>query len=186
MKKLFIGSLATTLLVSGAIGLHAYAQEDNGKLENKQLASISKSPITEQEAIVIAQKQVDGEVTRIKLDSDDGRYEYEVDLQNDDGEYDIKIDATTGKVLEQEWDAFDNKAVAKTSANQTLITQKEAIAIAKKQVNGEVTEIELDKDDNRYEYEIELRTNKGEADITIDASTGKVLELDLDDDGYDD
>lgn len=189
MKKLFIGSLATTLLISGAVGIHAYAQEDDGKLESKQFSSITNSLISEKEAITIANKQVNGEVIKIELDSDDGRYEYDLDLRNTKGDYDITIDATTGKVLELDLDDNnddDKKDFAKATSTKTLISEKEAIAIAKKQVNGEVTEIELDEDDNRYEYEIELRTKKGEADITIDATTGNVLELDFDDNGDDD
>nr|WP_311315727.1 PepSY domain-containing protein [Cytobacillus firmus] len=30
-------------------------------------------------------------------------------------------------------------------------------------------------------YEIELKTNKGEADVDIDAESGKVLKVELDD-----
>ncbi|MFJ5771858.1 PepSY domain-containing protein [Psychrobacillus sp. NPDC093180] len=187
MKKLFIGSLATTLLVSGAIGMNAYAKGNDSKLESTQIPSATKSIISEKEAITIAKNQVDGDVVKIELDSDDGRFEYELDLRNADGEHDITIDASTGKVIELDLDDdhYDN-ARATSASIKSLISEKEAIAIAKKQVNGEVTEIKLDEDDNRYEYEIELRTNKGEADVTIDASTGTVLELDLDDDGYDD
>jgi uncharacterized membrane protein YkoI len=62
-----------------------------------------------------------------------------------------------------------------------LISEKEAIVIAKKNITGEVVEIELDEDDGRYEYEMELKTSNGEADITIDANSGKVVELENDD-----
>ncbi|TQR16538.1 PepSY domain-containing protein [Psychrobacillus soli] len=187
MKKIIIGSLATTLLVSGAIGIHAYAQEDDGKLESKQLTGITKTLISEKEAIAIAKKQVNGDVIKIELDEDDNRYEYELDIRTAKEDYDITIDATTGKVLEQKldddrYDGDDRKALTKSPSGKSLITKNEAIAIAKKQVNGDVIEIELDEDDNRYEYEMELRTKNGEADITIDATTGEVLELDLDDD----
>ncbi|MFJ7974011.1 PepSY domain-containing protein [Psychrobacillus sp. NPDC096389] len=182
MKKFIIGSLATTLLISGAVGIHAYAQENDGKLVSKPLDDVTKTFISEKEAIAIAKKQVNGEVIKIELDSDDGRYEYDLDLRDDKGYYDITIDATTGKVLELDLDDDDDKDYVKATSTKSLITEKEAIAIAKKQVDGKVTEIELDEDDNRFEYEIEIRTNKGEADITIDATTGEVLELDIDND----
>ncbi|MFJ8066659.1 PepSY domain-containing protein [Psychrobacillus sp. NPDC096426] len=91
----------------------------------------------------------------------------------------------TNNLLNEKQSYHINKTVAQSTSTKPFITEKEAIAIAKKQVNGEVIEVELDEDDNRYEYEIEIRTKKAEAEITIDATTGKVLEIDLDDDNDD-
>ena len=48
-------------------------------------------------------------------------------------------------------------------------------------VNGKVVEIEKDEDDGLIKYDVELKTDRGEADVEIDASTGKVLEVELDD-----
>ena len=44
-----------------------------------------------------------------------------------------------------------------------------------------MVEIELDEDDGLLKYEVELRTDRGEAEVEIDALTGNVLEVELDD-----
>ena len=44
-----------------------------------------------------------------------------------------------------------------------------------------MVEIELDEDDGFFQYDVELRTDRGEAEVEIDAITGNVLEVELDD-----
>lgn len=83
-------------------------------------------------------------------------------------------------------DDKNDEALVQAISAKFLITEKKAIAIAKKQINGDVKSIELDSDDGTYEYEIKLQTKKGEAEITINASTGEVLELEFDDNNEDD
>ena len=65
--------------------------------------------------------------------------------------------------------------------SKNIISQADAIATAEKAVNGKVVEIEKDEDDGLIKYEVELKTDRGEADVEIEASTGKVLEVKLDD-----
>lgn len=67
-----------------------------------------------------------------------------------------------------------------------LISEEQAIEIAEEAVNGTVTEVELDEDDNQYVYELELNTSQGEAEVEVDAVTGEVLEKEYDDDDNDD
>ena len=40
-----------------------------------------------------------------------------------------------------------------------------------------MVEIEKDEDDGLIKYEVELNTDRGEAEVEIDASTGKVLDV---------
>ena len=42
-------------------------------------------------------------------------------------------------------------------------------------------EIDKDEDDGIIKYELELNTDRGEAEVEIDASTGKVLDVEWDD-----
>ena len=70
-----------------------------------------------------------------------------------------------------------------------LITREEAIKIAEAEVDGKAYSFEKDEDDGRIEYEIELKTDRGEAEVEMDAASGKILEVDyddLDDDEYED
>ncbi|WP_404457528.1 PepSY domain-containing protein [Oceanobacillus kapialis] len=68
-----------------------------------------------------------------------------------------------------------------------LMSEKEIIAIAKKKFDGDVRSVEIDEDDGRTVYEIELsKGNKTEADFEIDAITGEILEMNIDTDNDDD
>lgn len=87
----------------------------------------------------------------------------------------------------------ENKVVkeepkSKPKAKKTTITEQEAIDIALKQFSGSIKELDLDKDDGQLIYDIEVESSRGEAEIEIDAYTGKVLvvDIDLEDDDNDD
>lgn len=72
----------------------------------------------------------------------------------------------------------------KPNNQATVIDINQAVAIAKSQFNGKVIEAELDKDDGRLIYEIEMENGQEEAEFEIDAYTGEILviEIDRDDD----
>lgn len=183
MKKIIIGTLATTLLISGAIGMSAYAQDDDIKVSSVQ----SKQLIGMKKAKEVALKKANGVVESVELKTKNNKTFYEVDIDaNKNKEYEVKIDAYTAKVLSvkesTDDDDDDNDRIV---SSKSIITEEQAIAIAKKQVSGEIIKLKLDSDDGRYEYELELRTKKGKFEITIDASTGKILEQEFDDDDND-
>ena len=94
----------------------------------------------------------------------------------------LHIDAYSGEIYTIDRDNDDdNNHSHNGQNNQNIISQADAIAIAEKAVNGKVVEIEKDEDDGLIKYEVELKTDRGEAEVEIDASTGKVLEVELDD-----
>ncbi|OZU89170.1 hypothetical protein CIL03_09185 [Virgibacillus indicus] len=74
----------------------------------------------------------------------------------------------------------------KESAKIAVIGESKAKRIALSQFSGKVEEIELDKDDGRLIYEVEIENGNREAEIDIDAYTGAVLVLDIDTDDDDD
>lgn len=75
------------------------------------------------------------------------------------------------------------KEPVKKPEKKTVIDRETAINIALQEFPGEVTDFELDEEDGRLIYEIEIESNKGEAEFEIDAYTGEiiVIEIDLDD-----
>lgn len=187
MKKLVIGSLAAALVISGGIGINALADDDNLNLSKTQ----SEKLIGIEKAKEVALKEAKGTIESVELEKNNGNTFYEVDIDGEKSkEYEVRVDAYNAKVLnvrednnDQDDDDDERDNVA---SNTKLITEAKAIEIAQKQVEGTLLEIGLDSDDGRYEYEIELRTAKGKAEFTIDASTGEILESELDDDNDDD
>ena len=109
---------------------------------------------------------------------------YEVEVKSNGVEYDLDIDAKTGKVLRTDKDDHDNDDFDEDDSDDKVIvhdgkfiTEKAAIEIAMKQAKGTVTEVELDEDDGRVVYEIEIKEGKYDYDFDIDAISGEVLNL---------
>ncbi|GAE25516.1 hypothetical protein JCM9140_1515 [Halalkalibacter wakoensis JCM 9140] len=58
------------------------------------------------------------------------------------------------------------------------ITEDQAVAIALDLLPGRVKEVELDSDDGRLLYEIEIKFEGNDYDLEIDAFTGEIVEID--------
>lgn len=69
------------------------------------------------------------------------------------------------------------------NAETPALTEAQAVEIALAEVQGEVQEAELDREDGVQVYEIEILTADGmEMEIEINANTGEVLEVEAEDD----
>ncbi|MFJ5624206.1 PepSY domain-containing protein [Peribacillus loiseleuriae] len=155
---------------------------DQGDMDDEDISTLKNvSPaISVENAKKTALANVKGTVTKTELDSDHNRLAYEIKLMTDNGsKAEVKVDATTGKVLKVEIEDEDISAFQNVSPAVSVENAKK-IALAK--VNGTVTKTELDSDHNRLVYEFELMTDQGrEAEVKVDATTGKVLKVEFDD-----
>lgn len=158
-------------------------QKESTRAKN-QSTSNTKTVIDSKKAIEIAQESFDGIVTDFELDNEDGRLIYEIELKSRNEEADIEIDAYTGEVLviEIEIDK-SNKYGEKTlsPSNKSLLGAQKAIDIVQESFDGIVTELELDKEDGHLIYETKLKSSNEAAEIVIDAYTGEVFEVEIDD-----
>ncbi|WP_100012783.1 PepSY domain-containing protein [Lentibacillus sediminis] len=66
------------------------------------------------------------------------------------------------------------------TSNDGTLSKEEAKAIAQEEFSGTVEELELDGDDGRLIYEIEMVNGEDEAQIELDAFTGEVIVLEID------
>ena len=186
MNKKFITGIVTVGLLLGGTTIAAANMNENINTPKKDEANVKTEVVKEKEGLIspeeareIALSEHDGHVESIELEREHGYVYYEVDIENPD--LDVYIDASTGDVLRVDWDGDDDHYENKINQNlENILSVEEAKEIAVNEVGGKVIEIELDEDDGRYEYELELRTDRGEADITIDAESGEVLEMEID------
>ncbi len=123
-----------------------------------------------------------GEVTftKQKLDYDDGRSVYDIELYTADyAEYDYEIDAATGEVLSFD---YDSKSHTQSDSASGLITEARAKEIALAQVAGataaDIREFELDRDDGQVQYEGKIIYNGMEYEFEIDAYSGAIRSWD--------
>lgn len=188
-KVLITGIVTAGILIGGTsiVGASMNGHDEVGKhyqtvkseeVRNTKGTMTEKNLLSIEEAKEIALLEQDGDIEDMELETDDGYVYYEVEIENWDAEYEIYIDAYSGDVLKVETEGHDNK---NNKTLENIMSIEEAKQIAVETVGGKVIEIELDEDDHRYEYEIDMITDVGEVEVTMDAVTGTILEQELDD-----
>ena len=172
-------------LVLGSFAMIAGANQnlDQASVNGKEKTSI----LTNEEITEKALAKVDGTVTEVELERKLSGSVYEVEIKKDGYEYDLDLDAVTGEVLKEDKSTDDDEAglddnTTKSDSSDVAITHEAAIEIALKEAAGTVTEIELERDNGRTYYEIEIEEGTKEVDIEVDAKSGAVLSGDKDDD----
>lgn len=152
-------------------------------------SNASTKTITLDEAQEIALAEVDGKVTRAVEETDDGRSYYEFDIIANDQKHELEVDASSGKITKNEIDEDYVPSTTdtnnQTTNNQTtIISNEEAQKIAMDRVgnNGYLVKCELDSDDNRQVYEIEIKNGTIEYNIDVDAVSGEIVKYEEDQD----
>ena len=124
-------------------------------------------------------KPADATITKSKLDYDDGRQVYEVEWYSNSAKYDYEIDVATGEVVKSDYEA---KTVVSTG-NSATISEADAKKTVLARVSGatasDIYEWELDYDDGRPEYEGKIIYGGSEYEFTIDATSGTIIEWDV-------
>ena len=177
-KKVLFGSIVSALILGGAVAVGATDGDDLG----------GKKKLSINEAGKIAISEKGGIIESIELEREHNKVFYEVDIENNsfDDDDDVYVDAYSGEIyVDDDFDDDDdsknmNQDVA-TQEKEKMISREEAIKIAENAVDGTVYSIEKDEDDGFYQYELELKSKRGEVEVEIDAISGKILEIDYDD-----
>jgi uncharacterized membrane protein YkoI len=186
MKKWFAIPALAGAVVIGGVAMVANAEKGDNPSTGVLAVEADQAKLTVEEVEAKAAESVDGTITEIDYDSSDN--EYEVEVESGSVTYELDINATSGEVVKKEMDdkkssvvKSDKKSTAKTTGkNKNYITAKEAIAIALKHSPGTVKEVELDDDDKRAHFEIEIKDGKYEYEFEIDAITGEILDFEKD------
>lgn len=178
--KVITTVLASAVLVGG-LGASAYAMTDQSKSNDKK----QTTTIEEAKAKDIALQKTDGgDITNIQLDVDDGVKQYEVDITKGNKEYDVDIDSSSGKIIEFDEEQKDDEDEREENLQNAspAISLNQAIKTALKSAKGAVNETDLDQENDRLVYEIEIDTaDKREATVSVDAKNGEVISVEIDD-----
>ncbi|SFS77925.1 PepSY domain-containing protein [Paenibacillus sp. 453mf] len=199
MKKQVVlsGVLAVGLIAGGTAIFAASNSEAATTTGNSEVSSASFNPETminfgqaKKAALKAAGNK--GHIDDIDLERYNNIAFYDVEIEQGDKDVTVHIDAYTGKTLDvfthdddryddDRYDDDDDRYESEAIASVKL-SAADAEKIAIKQLsNSKVVQIELDEDDNRLQYEVEVVNSKYEAEVEIDANTGKVLSIDKDD-----
>lgn len=140
-----------------------------------------------------------GKVTKVQMGLSRNLWVYDVDVTLKDGKVDILMCPETGEILALDLEMEDKEGPmipvepskpVKPEVDNTLLTEAQISTLVMKLVpSGIIVDIELDKENGKWVYEVEVIDSKYEYSIEMDAETGKTLDFDkeeLDNDDEDD
>lgn len=141
--------------------------------------------LTEEEAAQAVQSTWTGAViTSIRLVQDDGRYLYEVRFEADACYGSAEVHAGTGVIVESDVkpgapivvpNTAPDSGVEETEAAAYLTSdQIRELALAKVP-EGKIREVDFEREDGRYIYEVDIYQDGTKYELTYDATTGEEL-----------
>ena len=160
--------------------------------------TISKAQAKEIALVNAGLKAEDVTFTKVKLETDDGILQYEVDFNKGNYEYDYDIDAKTGAVIDSDMDFEDDLVVVKIATTKKDTTAKKTKKVKKDKISTEkaldialkdagftkddisYSVVEQDYEDGRQVYEVEFQKGQKEYTYDIGVKSGKIFDRDVD------
>lgn len=115
--------------------------------------------------------------TKTKLDWEDGILIYEIEFYSATHEYEYEIIAATGVVYSKKKAVIPGGGSFGGSGTDIGVENAKQIAL-QEAGGGSVVKAEADTKDGVLVYEVDIRNGEFEYEITVDARTGKILEVD--------
>lgn len=194
-KKIWwAGALSVAIAASGVYGYNAVQAAGSGQTTAAGTQAAAKQQqqlIGMEKAEQLALAAASGKVESMDIDRKKGKLVYDVEIQQNNRDVDVWIDAYTGKSLGVRVDRNEDDD-DRDNLPGNLIGAGKASAIAVKHVKGgTAVEVDLDQDDGRWVYDVEVKTANGSSDVEVHAISGKVIKAEYEkyddhDDGDDD
>lgn len=156
------------------------ADESSESTDSTGVAVLDQLGSTPEDAVSAAQENFDGELVELELDEDNNEWVYKVNLENDTEEYEAELSAEDLSVLNEETETDEDNNTEDQFSYGDAIPHDEAVQTALDEAGGELAGWTLDKDDGQLEYEVEVTNadNGDDTDVTINAESGEVIEVD--------
>lgn len=158
----------------------AIVNGDNGKVESLQAleetAPETPERLTEEQAEAIAAEETGGTVDTIRFLQEQD--EYEVRIAKESGDQLVFLSSVTGEIRK-----ITPVEEPPESEPEPVLTEAEAIEIAKKTLNGEVQDITFTNDSDGGSYLVEIENDELDKEVTVQihAVRGETLTVEWDD-----
>lgn len=128
---------------------------------------------------IIAAKFPGSTIVKLKYDRDDN--EYEANIKYNNKYYEVTVSALNGAILDFEIDDdYNHQSNSNKPTNSNVISRDKAKSVLLARFPGaSIYKLEYDRDDREYEAELKYRNVYYE--VTINAVTGKIIEIEIDD-----
>ena len=208
MKKILYGSMTglALFLVAGCTSKTPTAVSSTNEQKETVISTIETSSSVQQEAtttsektsaVVVSLEKVttafekkypEAKITSLQLDTDFGRYFYEIEGVDQQKEYQVEVNAETGEFTKEKVETLDAdeqngvKMQEEALDLTNIISREQATTLAEKEAKvGQATDWKLEKELGITYWEVKVKEGQQKIEVKIDAHSGKILTTERDD-----
>ncbi|EPI16921.1 PepSY domain-containing protein [Enterococcus faecalis] len=208
MKKRLYGALTgcALFLVAGCTSKTPTAVSSTNEQKETVISTTETSSSVQQEATTTSEKTSavavslekvttafekkypEAKITSLQLDTDFGRYFYEIEGVDQQKEYQVEVNAETGEFTKEKVETLDAdeqngvKMQEEALDLTNIISREQATTLAEKEAKvGQATDWKLEKELGITYWEVKVKEGQQKIEVKIDAHSGKILTTERDD-----
>lgn len=208
MKKILYGSMTglVLFLVAGCTSKTPTAVSSTNEQKETVISTTETSSSVQQEATTTSEKTTavavslekvttafekkypEAKITSLQLDTDFGRYFYEIEGVDQQKEYQVEVNAETGEFTKEKVETLDAdeqngvKMQEEALDLTNIISREQATTLAEKEAKvGQATDWKLEKELGITYWEVKVKEGQQKIEVKIDAHSGKILTTERDD-----
>lgn len=208
MKKILYGSMTglALFLVAGCTSKTPTAVSSTNEQKETVISTTETSSSVQQEATTTSEKTTavavslekvttafekkypEAKITSLQLDTDFGRYFYEIEGVDQQKEYQVEVNAETGEFTKEKVETLDAdeqngvKMQEEALDLTNIISREQATTLAEKEAKvGQATDWKLEKELGITYWEVKMKEGQQKIEVKIDAHSGKILTTERDD-----
>ena len=208
MKKILYGSMTglALFLVAGCTSKTPTAVSSTNEQKETVISTTETSSSVQQEttttsektsAVAVSLEKVttafekkypEAKITSLQLDTDFGRYFYEIEGVDQQKEYQVEVNAETGEFTKEKVETLDAdeqngvKMQEEALDLTNIISREQATTLAEKEAKvGQATDWKLEKELGITYWEVKVKEGQQKIEVKIDAHSGKILTTERDD-----
>lgn len=208
MKKILYGSMTglALFLVAGCTSKTPTAVSSTNEQKETVISTSETSTSVQQEATTTSEKTSavavslekvttafekkypEAKITSLQLDTDFGRYFYEIEGVDQQKEYQVEVNAETGEFTKEKVETLDAdeqngvKMQEEALDLTNIISREQATTLAEKEAKvGQATDWKLEKELGITYWEVKVKEGQQKIEVKIDAHSGKILTTEWDD-----
>lgn len=127
-------------------------------------------------------KYPEAKITSLQLDTDFGRYFYEIEGVDQQKEYQVEVNAETGEFTKEKVETLDAdeqngvKMQEEALDLTNIISREQATTLAEKEAKvGQATDWKLEKELGITYWEVKVKEGQQKIEVKIDAHSGEIL-----------
>lgn len=207
MKKILYGSMTglALFLVAGCTSKTPTAVSSTNEQKETVISTTETSSSVQQEATTTSEKTTavavslekvttafekkypEAKITSLQLDTDFGRYFYEIEGVDQQKEYQVEVNAETGEFTKEKVETLDAdeqngvKMQEEALDLTNIISREQATTLAEKEAKvGQATDWKLEKELGITYWEVKVKEGQQKIEVKIDAHSGEILTTERD------